>query len=122
MLLSLLCGLACGDRVVVARGLSLVSAAQSSDDAGFVELGFEGPAQPLATDAGAGAADAAAERPLDAGQADAGAGRKPPFFVPRPDGHGDPHDRAPDADPAKSDEPEVGPDAGQARDLPHHSQ
>lgn len=121
-LLLFLCGLACGDRVVVARGLSLVSAAQSSD-AGFGALEFDGP-EPEAADAGVDAVDAAQEKPFDFGQE--GPGRKPlpppSSAPPRADGHGDPHDKQPDKESKLEKSERAGeaggdPDAGQASHL-----
>jgi hypothetical protein len=123
--------------VVVARGLSLVSAAQSSDDAGFGELDFDG-LQPARGDAGVDEADAAAGKPSDPGHS--GPGRKPPgapfFPPPRTGDHDDPRDKEPDTDPAdgaadedrkaekveKTSAPAIAADAGQARDLTHHDQ
>lgn len=115
-LLPLLCALACGDRVIVARGLSLVSAAQSSDDAGFGELGFEG-LEPAPADAGVDAADGGTAELSDAGQPSPGAHPASPAFplVPRGEGHGAAHDKEP-----KVDKPgELERDAGHGSFLGH---
>jgi hypothetical protein len=117
--LLLLCGLACGDRVVVARGLSLVSAARSSDDAGI--------GQPEAQDAAADATDGAVPKPVDAGHGSTGRHPPPP---PPPSPHGnpqsdphsnpqaDPHDKDVQADPAEA--ADVGADTGE-QDAGHDS-
>lgn len=118
-LLSLLCGLACGDRVVVARGLSLVSAAQSSDDAGFAALGSDG-REPEAADAGPDAADAGAEKPFDFGHQ--GPARRPPPSAPAAHAarEKEPDEGSKLEKPAKPSRPDESPDAGHASDLDHH--
>jgi hypothetical protein len=112
----LLCGLACGDRVVVARGLSLVSAAESSGDAGFGELDVE------LQDAGLDAADPAVEKPFDFAPGTPGYRPPPPApSSPPPGGHGAAPEKEQKRDKARAtgEQGQVA-DAGHGSNLEHH--
>lgn len=112
--LLLLCGLACGDRVIVARGLSLVSAARLEDDAGI--------GQPEPLDAAVDATDGAVPKPPDHGNT----GRHPPSPATQPahaEPHADPHDKevkGDTADEADESADKGEPDAGQDSALKRH--
>lgn len=103
----------------MARGLSLVSAAESTD-AGF---GFGELLEPQPEDAGLDAGDAAVEKPFDFDHGSPGR-RPPPSSVPPPPPRQGGHGAAPDKD-QKDDEPEATgqrqvADAGHGSESEHH--